>query len=88
MIVQADDVLCRLVQRVDPRNYRPRGPALLPSTAWSHGALLALQPQPQHDGADAQPVHAPQHDADADDFSDLLGGGDPHPDPDHGLDLE
>lgn len=99
LIAQADDVLCRLIQRVDPRRYRPRCPALMPSTAWSHGALIALQPQPQHDAADAEPVHAPQHDADtqtpttpapdadADDFSDLLGG-DPRPDPDHGLDLE
>ncbi len=100
LIAQADDVLCRLVQRVDPRRYRPRCPALIASTAWSHGALLALQPQPQHDAADAEPVHAPQHDADADaptpapdadadDFSDLLGGGDPRPDHDNsGLDLE
>ena len=98
LIVQADDVLCRLVQRVDPRRYRPRCPALLPSQAWSHGALLALQPQPQHD-TDAQPVHAPQRDADADtpaptpdadtdDFSDLLGNG-PRPDHDNsGLTLE
>ena len=95
LIAQADDVLCRLVQRVDPRRYRPRGPALMPSTAWSHGALIALQPQPQHD-TDAQPVHAPERDADtetpapenADDFSDLLGSG-PRADPDNnGLDLE
>ncbi len=101
MIAQADDVLCRLIQRVDPRRYRPRGPALMPSQAWSHGALLALQPQPQHD-TDAQPAHAPQHhdadadattpapDADADDFSDLLGSDSgPRPDRDNsGLDLE
>ena len=99
LVAQADDVLCRLVQRVDPRRYRPCCPALLPSQAWSHGALIALQPQPQHDGADAEPVHAPQHDADADtpaptpdadtdDFSDLLGGG-PRPDHDNsGLTLE
>ena len=93
LIAQADDVLCRLVQRVDPRRYRPCCPALLPSQAWSHGALLALQPQ--HD-ADAEPVLAPERDADAtptpdadaDDFSDLLGGG-PRSDLDNsGLDLE
>ena len=97
LVVQADDVLCRLVQRVDPRRYRPRCPALMPSQAWSHGALLALQPQ--HDAADAEPVHAPQRDADTetpaptsdadttDDFSDLLGG--PRPDHDNsGLNLE
>ena len=96
LIAQADDVLCRLIQRVDPRRYRPRCPALMPSQAWSHGALIALQPQ--HD-ADAEPVLAPERDADTetpaptsdadttDDFSDLLGG--PRPDPDNsGLDLE
>ena len=97
LIVQADDVLCRLIQRVDPRNYRPLCPALMPSQAWSHGALIAPQPQPQHD-AEPGPVHAPQRDVDADpatpaldveidDFSDLLGG--PRPDRDNsGLDLE
>ncbi|WP_297920250.1 type IV secretion system DNA-binding domain-containing protein [Metallibacterium sp.] len=95
LIAQADDVLCRLVQRVDPRNYRPRCPALMPSQAWSHGALIALQPQ--HDAA-AEPVLAPERDADtetpapenADDFSDLLGSDSgPRADPDNsGLDLE
>ena len=102
IIAQVDDVLCHLIQRVDPRRYRPRGPALLPSQAWSHGALLALQPQPQpqHEAgpvlapqrdADADAVMpAPDADADADDFSDLLGSGaGPRPDPDNsGLDLE
>ena len=89
LVAQADDVLCRLIQRVDPRRYRPRCPALLPSTAWSHGALIALQPQ--HD-TDAEPVLAPERDADADtqtpapdadadDFSDLLGNGGARPDP-------
>ena len=96
MIAQADDVLCRLTQRFDSHNYRPRCPALIPSHAWSHGALTAPhpQPQPQHD-AEPGPVLAPQRDADtatpapepdADDFSDLLGG--PRSAPDNSPTLE
>lgn len=96
IIAQADDVLCHLIQRVDPRNYRPLCPALVPSQAWSHGALIAPRQQPQHD-VDPGPILAPQRgvdadatptpDADIDDFSDLLGG--PRQDPDSsGLDLE
>ena len=96
MIVQADDVLCRLTQRFDAHDYRARCPALVPSTAWSHGALHAPQPEPVL-APQPEPVLAPQRDADAvtpapdadaDDFSDLLGSGGPRPDPDHGLDLE
>ena len=58
LVAQADDVLCRLTQRVDPRHYRPRCPAFEASQSWSHGALLSAS-QPVQDTSPA-PALAPQ----------------------------
>lgn len=88
MVVQADDVLAHLVQRVDPRAYRARCPALIASHAWSHGALTpAPAPEPQPDTERGGPILAPVpapadaaqpqsqqpvSDVDPDDFTDLI----------------
>ena len=93
MIAQLEDALCLLVTRFDARSYSPICAAYEPSQAWSHGALAALQTEPQPT-TETGPAPAPQRDAeasppgehDADDFSDLLGQSRPGVAPD--LDLE
>jgi len=80
MIAQADDVLCKLVQRVDPRNYAPRTDAMVPSTAWARGTLQEPSPEsaPSVPSLDMQPDDGqPTRSTDAhdpDDFGDLIAG--------------
>lgn len=80
MIAQVDGVLCLLVQRVDPRDYKPRTDAMLPSAAWSRGTLQTPTPEsaPSVPSLDMQPDdEQPTRSTDAhdpDDFGDLIAG--------------
>ncbi|MHB1282336.1 MAG: type IV secretion system DNA-binding domain-containing protein [Metallibacterium scheffleri] len=86
MIAQADDVLCLLVQRVNPRNYRPITDAMVPSAAWSRGTLqVPSAPAPRHapspspsldidPDADAPARTTDTDDDNPDDFGNLIAG--------------
>jgi hypothetical protein len=86
MIAQVDDVLCFLLQRVNPRNYRPITDAMVPSAAWSRGTLQEPSaPAPRHapspsldmdPDADAPARTTDTDDDNPDDFGNLIAG--PH----------